>query len=142
MADVELLPLTEPARWCITGAEQQAALCEWAIDYARANVLHHTAAQAAEIEALRAEVAETREFRDKMANAIGNDQLRRFIEKHGEPVPLTIRMQAAEARAERLAEALREARPFVAYAYDQGIVGAEDAGRELDAAIAQEDRNG
>lgn len=64
------------------------------------------AALQAEIEALRAEVAETREFRDKMANAIGNDQLRRFIEKHGEPVPLTIRMQAAEARAERLAEAL------------------------------------
>src|SRR5690606_2694625 len=26
-------------------------------------------------------------------------------------------------RAERLAEALRKARPFVAYAYDQGIVG-------------------
>lgn len=71
---------------------------------------HAAAAQAAEIEALRAEVAEAREFRDKMANAIGNDQLRRFIEKHGEPVPLTIRMQAAEARAERLAEALKEIR--------------------------------
>jgi len=64
----------------------------------------------AKVEALRAEVAEAREFRDKMANAIGNDQLRRFIEKHGEPVPLTIRMQAAEARAERLAEALKEIR--------------------------------
>lgn len=56
----------------------------------------------AEVERLRAEVAEAREFRDKLAKAIGNDQLRRFIEKHGEPVPLTIRMQAAEARAERL----------------------------------------
>jgi len=51
-------------------------------------------------------------------------------------------LQDEQARAERLAEALRKARPFVAYAYDQGIVGAEDAGRELDAAIAQEDRNG
>lgn len=86
-------------------------------------------AQAAEIEALRAEVdrvtrelmdaitradkledelLDAREFRDKLAKAIGNEQLRAFIEKHGEPVPLTIRMQAAEARAERLAEALRE----------------------------------
>lgn len=74
----------------------------------RANVAHATEARDAEIEALRAEVREAREFRDKMANAIGNDQLRRFIEKHGEPVPLTIRMQEAEARAERLAEALRE----------------------------------
>ncbi len=63
---------------------------------------------ATEIERLRAEVAEAREFRDKLAKAIGNEQLRMFIEKHGEPVPLTIRMQAAEARAERLAEALRE----------------------------------
>src|SRR5690606_27964166 len=42
-----------------------------------------TAARDAEIEALRAEVAEAREFRDKIANAIGNDQLRRFIENHG-----------------------------------------------------------
>src|SRR5690606_37013079 len=50
----------------------------------------------------RAEVAEMREFRDKLAKAIGNEQLRMFIEKHGEPVPLIIRMQAAEARAERL----------------------------------------
>lgn len=62
----------------------------------------------AEIERLRAEVAEAREFRDKLAKAIGNEQLRMFIEKHGEPVPLTIRMQESEARAERLAEALRE----------------------------------
>ena len=56
----------------------------------------------AENERLRAEVREAREFRDKMANAIGNDQLRRFIEKHGEPVPLTIRMQESEARADKL----------------------------------------
>lgn len=65
---------------------------------------------ATEIERLRAEVAEAREFRDKLAKAIGNEQLRMFIEKHGEPVPLTIRMQAAEARAERLAEALEDIR--------------------------------
>jgi 16S rRNA C967 or C1407 C5-methylase (RsmB/RsmF family) len=67
----------------------------------------------AEVEALRAEVAEAREFRDKLAKAIGNEQLRMFIEKHGEPVPLTLRVQAAEARAERLAEALRLAEEHI-----------------------------
>lgn len=55
-------------------------------------------------------VAEMREFRDKIADAIGNDQLRRFVEKHGEPVPLITRMEQAEARAKQLAEALRHQR--------------------------------
>lgn len=86
------------------GRDRAAAIDAWNTRATDANL----AALQAEIEALRAEVREAREFRDKMANAIGNDQLRRFIEKHGEPVPLTIRMQEAEARAERLAEALRE----------------------------------
>lgn len=104
MADVELLPLPEGEAIGWT----QAWSYDQMRDYARANVAVATAPLQAEIEALRAEVREAREFRDKMANAIGNDQLRRFIEKHGEPVPLTIRMQEAEARAERLAEALRE----------------------------------
>lgn len=111
MADVELLPLPELPRQ-VEGYNsdywEAGQIEEYAADYARACVEANLAPLQAEIERLRAEVAETREFRDKMANAIGNDQLRRFIEKHGEPVPLTIRMQAAEARAERLAEALRE----------------------------------
>mgnify|MGYP002623453841 FL=1 len=113
MADVELLPLPSEVRLAIRA-------------YARANVAHATASKDAEIdalrtrledtvrdstdkiEALRAEVAEAREFRDKLAKAIGNEQLRMFIEKHGEPVPLTLRVQAAEARAERLEEAVRK----------------------------------
>lgn len=41
-----------------------------------------------------------------------------------------------EGRADRAMRALKQCRPFVAYAFDQGIVGAEDAGRVLDAAIA------
>lgn len=57
---------------------------------------------AQEIERLRAEVREAREFRDKLVKAIGNEQLRAFIEKYGEPVPLTNRVQAAEARADKL----------------------------------------
>jgi len=110
--------------------------------------------QSAEIEALRAEVDEAREFRDKLANAIGNDQLRRFIEKHGEPVPLTIRMQAAEARAELLAEALRVAREYVVselaaerdkfagYEHCSNIASIEADLAKIDAALSKENSNG
>lgn len=51
---------------------------------------------------------------------------------------LATQEQACRARIDPLAEALRACRPFVAYAYDQGIVGAEDAGRHLDAALDQQ----
>lgn len=78
MADVELLPLPEGEAIGWTQA--------WSYDqmrsYARANVAHATAAKDAEIEALRAEVAEWK----RVAAAQGE----------------------AKARAERLAEALRE----------------------------------
>ena len=62
-------------------------------DYALANVEHHTAAKDAEIKALRAEVAEAREGWH-MANGTAD-----LAMKHRD---------AAEARAERLAEALRK----------------------------------
>jgi len=109
VADVELLPCSVEHElradaaiirsWIdvANGPINREALADRLDRYANA-----AAELTAEVEALRAEVAEAREFRDKIANAIGNEQLRRFIEKHGEPVPLTIRMQEAEARAERL----------------------------------------
>ena len=82
MADVELLPLPD---W--GGA--QVIPDDLIRDYARANV----AAKDAEIEALRAELAEARDGWH-MANGTAD-----LAMKHRD---------AAEARAERLAEALRE----------------------------------
>ncbi len=41
------------------------------------------------------------------------------------------------AAAPELLEALRNSRTFVAYAYDQGIMGAYEAGIAIDAAIAK-----
>lgn len=63
-------------------------------DYARACVAHATAAKDTKIEALRVEVAAQRARADAMA---------------GEAIK-------HEARAERLAEALREAQPFIGWA--------------------------
>lgn len=68
-------------------------------DYASANVAHHTAAQAAEIEALRAEVKAIRTLMDIYTLGGWTDAV--------EPMK---RALAAEARAERLAEALRDAK--------------------------------
>ncbi len=87
---------------------------------------------------LEDELREAREFRDKMANAIGNDQLRRFIEKHGEPVPLTIRMQAAEARAERLEEALRLAEEHINAITPEWYSAGQRVLAEIRAALEQE----
>lgn len=41
------------------------------------------------------------------------------------------------AAAPDLLEALKASRTFVAYAFDQGIHGAEEAGRQIDAGIAK-----
>lgn len=80
-ADVELLPLPSVLlNW--PHPTNHAAIR----DYARANVLHHTAAQAAEIEALREQLDWMVQQNDDLLN---------------EGRELT-------ARAERLAEALRE----------------------------------
>ena len=85
--DTKLLPLPEPD----VGMPGQIAFIrsdKLLQDWCRANVLHHTAAQDAEIEALRVEVAAQRTRADAMAGEAINH----------------------EARAERLTETLREAR--------------------------------
>ena len=79
-ADVELLPLPSPLSLTLSVTDRARVYA-----YARANVLHHTAAQAAEIEALRAERDEWRRF------ATGNREL----------------WQQQVYKSERLAEALR-----------------------------------
>ena len=89
-ADVPLLPL--PA---LPEKECDELGCEWiesqieayATDYARANVLHHTAAQAAEIEALRAE-------RDVLAK-----EATKYADKSGR---LQAEIEALRAEVERL----------------------------------------
>ena len=97
-ADVELLPLPGRLNDSIDAYVHNpfaaAKIGAMVRAYARANVLHHTAAQAAEIEALRAEVAEAREGWH-MANGTAD-----LAMKHRD---------AAESRAERLAEALQGA---------------------------------
>ncbi|HEY8342643.1 MAG TPA: hypothetical protein VIK75_06555 [Calditerricola sp.] len=122
-----------------------------------------------ENERLRAEVREAREFRDKLVKAIGNEQLRAFIEKYGEPVPLTNRVQAAEARAdklqaeverseryaeqsererlwaeeraERLADALRLAEEHINALTPEWYSAGQRVLTEIRAALAQENRN-
>lgn len=125
-AETDLLPLPEPVavKYPDSGLrDDEHALRLWVAHgydtggeplFSAEQLREAVAPLQAEVEALRAEVREAREFRDKMANAIGNDQLRRFIEKHGEPVPLTARMQQAEARAEQLAEEVEALRAEVA----------------------------
>src|SRR5690606_26947371 len=80
-SNVKLLP---PPKWLLEGFTDPTI--ERLCDYARANVAHATAPLQAEIEALRAEAIEWRGLFD-MAKA---------------------RADKAEARAERMAEALRE----------------------------------
>lgn len=99
MTDIELLPLPSVLlNW--PHPTNHAAIR----DYARANVTHHTAAQDAEIEALRAEVAAWRELSDHVragaCNAIWPD---RYTDARTRDVA------AALKRAERLADALRDA---------------------------------
>ena len=87
MSDIELLPLPEPD----VGMPGQIAFIrsdKLLQDWCRANVLHHTTELQAEIEALKAEVAAQRTRADAMA---------------GEAIK-------HEARAEWLAETLRESR--------------------------------
>lgn len=79
--DIELLPLPRTLQHA-----DDADLAAHVQDYARANVAHHTAKLQAEIEALRAEVATWEGL-------------------HASEVQVRQRWQA---RAERLAEALRE----------------------------------
>ncbi|MCF8799238.1 hypothetical protein [Xanthomonas campestris] len=43
---------------------------------------------------------------------------------------------APHAAPAGLADAAREALPFIAYAYSQGVAGAEDAGRAIESALA------
>ena len=94
-ADVELLPLPEWTRRDDAGQNMVPSEIRVAVsNYARANVLHHTTAQAAEIEALRAE-----------RNKFRNEYIALWADFGGESEARS----HAEARAERLAEALREA---------------------------------
>ena len=96
-ADVELLRMPDLLKvWVGAHACDKADTAHAArmvTDYARANVLHHTAAQAAEIEALRAEV-------DRL-NDLCNGLHRSLIDSQAGYVHY-------RDRAERLAEALRE----------------------------------
>ena len=112
------------------------AIVKYVEDYARANV----AAKDAEIEALRAELAEARDGWH-MANGVAD-----LAMKHRD---------AAEARAERLEEALRDAREYVTSALQaqrEAFAGYEDCsdipGTEADLhkintlLREQEERNG
>lgn len=60
----------------------------------------HTAADA--LEAQAAEIEQLRKFKAQMVEAIGNESLSRFIEKHGNPVPIVAERDAALAEVERL----------------------------------------
>ena len=101
VANVELLPLPgSVANWlrrfgAAYGSNQSEVIGGWFHYYARAVAEHNVAAQAAEIEALRTAVAEAR---DCWHMASGTADL---AMKHRD---------MAEARAERLAEALRHQR--------------------------------
>ena len=102
MADVKLPPLPPrvpvdkhlPTGVVIYGYTNDM-MCDYARDYARANV----AAKDAEIEALRAEVRRLN-FEVDAAAIYGDDRDAHYLQ--------------AETRAERLAEALRALLPFVA----------------------------
>ena len=95
-ADIELLPLPEGVDVIFSPDGNGAALDvftpEQVQDYARANVAHATAAKDAEIEALRAEVGQEQDYAAGAARRVLMAQ---------------IAQRRAEARAERLAEALR-----------------------------------
>src|SRR5690606_32578631 len=94
-ADIELLPLPELPRQ-VEGYNsdywEAGQIEEYAADYARANVAHATAAKDAEIEALRAEVGQEQDYAAGAARRVLMAQ---------------IAQRRAEARAERLADALR-----------------------------------
>lgn len=95
MADVELLPPPEKSeidRHLPTGVRVYGYTSEDMHAYARANVAHATAPLQAEVEALRAEV----DLRDSVIATHAADT--REYQK---------RISQAEARAERMAEALR-----------------------------------
>ena len=88
MADVELLPLPEPFTYVFPNIERNPLFhIKHMQDYARANVAHHTAAQAAKIEALQ-------------------EQLNWVVKENDR---LLAEGSELTARAERLADALREA---------------------------------
>ena len=103
MTDVELLPLPERHDNFQSFADWKTILT----DYARANVLHHTAAQAAEIERLQsAYEAMTRQAQHHMEKQDEAEVMLAKAVKAGEV--MARRLDACEARAERLAEALRD----------------------------------
>ena len=130
-AEPDLLPLPEWQGDFMTESEFR----EEAHAYARANVAHATAARDAEVEALRAEVAEARDGWH-MANGTAD-----LAMKHRD---------AAEARAERLAEALRIAMQALiplhnahmpderAGLTDEDVAAAEAAFEQARAALEQE----
>ena len=100
-SNVNLLPLPEKVevdKHLPTGVRIYAYDKNTLKDYARANVEHHTAAHAAEIEALRAEVGELH------MHANQRDQY--AVEKAAQALDW-------KKRAERLAEALLNILPFV-----------------------------
>jgi hypothetical protein len=87
--------------------------------YARANVLHHTAAQAAEIEALRElcgmayQLAGVHDAPEKWLDALSNAAAGRPFSTDGLLPYWPQAVCEAEARAEQLAEALREAKELI-----------------------------
>ena len=97
MTDIELLPLTDNDGFVSVDGEGNETFLEFFTaekmqDYARANVAHATAAKDAEIERLRAEVGQEQDYAAGAARRVLMAQ---------------IAQRRAEARAERLAEALR-----------------------------------
>jgi len=112
VADVELLPLPEWTKRDDLGGLVPSEVRAEMQAYARANVAHANAAQAAEIEALRAEVEL---WRHKAA--------------------------VHQYRRKRLAEALRDARRALAFA-SQHLPECNDPYERANRALAQEDSNG
>lgn len=127
-ADVELLPLPK--------IMQGKAIADIAMRYARANVLHHTAAQAAEIarltEAFEFQSALTKNLLPYQDEAVASraeiEALRAELDRVlGEHVRKRRALAKAEARAERLAEALREAKGCINSMNYPGIIAGIDA---------------
>ena len=127
MTDIELLPLPKKAAlvnlYAGRGVPTYGHSDETLTGYARANVAHATAPLQAEIEALRAEVERLQEIvRPKRENeclTLDHWRIRAYYLEgnwsrcsHACAIEQTKREQA-EARAERLAEALREARDAI-----------------------------
>lgn len=108
-ADIELLPLPEHTEAGEFTFDAHVFEHMDMVSYARANVAHATASKDAEIERLREEVEKWRrpcqEFLDKTEWVQHTGTVREL--GHHRADILRERIQRAEARAERLAEALR-----------------------------------